>query len=213
MRGRRGFTLVEILIGMIISSMIVGSAFAAYLAAHSSWERCRASSTQYQYGRAALSVLEQYVRAALPPDDQANIVFEGEDNPDGEEDAPTHWDTLHFASSGSLASPGPRVRADLCDVKFSVVQDPGTMLGILVMSRRNLPANPLLPEVEKPEKGVLVTHLVRFNIIYFNGKEWLNDWVLEKELPKAVEIGLEIADPGQVAGNATFAKLIVLNLS
>jgi len=87
------------------------------------------------------------------------------------------------------------------------------MLGILVMSRRNLPANPQLAEVEKPEKGVLVTHLVRFNIIYFNGKEWLNDWVLEKELPKAVEIGLEIADPGRVAGNATFAKLIVLNLS
>jgi prepilin-type N-terminal cleavage/methylation domain-containing protein len=213
MRGRRGFTLVEILIGMIISSMIVGSTFAAYLAAHSSWERCRASSTQYQYGRAALSILEQYVRAALPPDDQANIVFEGQDNPDGEEDAPTHWDSLHFASSGSLASPGPRFRADLSDVKFSVVQDPGSMLGILVMSRRNLPADPLLTEIEKPEKGVLVTHLVRFNIIYFNGNEWLNEWVMEKGLPKAVEIALEIADPGQVAGNATFTKLIVLNLS
>jgi len=213
--GESGFTLVELMVGMLISSLIVGSAYAAYLAASGSWEKSRIVTQHYQHARVALAFMEQRLRSALPPDEDANIVFEGEDDLDGGEDGALEADSLLFVSGGDRPTRGRRNRLDLCELEFFL--EPGTEgdLPALMVRKRTLPTGGYsLLEGENEEDGELAElapGVVGFEIEYLGEFDWADEWTLETSLPRAVEVTLTFSDPDEIANDVVFSKLIVLN--
>lgn len=57
----------------------------------------------------------------------------------------------------------------------------------------------------------LASGVVSFNVQYFDGLDWLDEWITTDELPRAVEIRLVFAEPGSEANAVTVAKLITIN--
>ena len=235
---RRAFTLVEVLVGIMISSMIITSAFAAYMTAISSWKKSRQASNYYQHARVALTLMERYLRAALPPGQETNIVFEGENSlelelfdaagttPASEDaDGSLESDTLRFSTTGGPIVAGHRKVGDICEVQFYLSAPPEGTAPSLMMQKSVLPTDEAswfededvetMDEAYANPPAELAPNVISFDVMYFDGYEWVDEWITESSssLPRAVQITLVFAAPSQGKKIVQFAKLIVLNTS
>jgi type II secretion system protein J len=232
----RGFTLVEIMVGIIISSLIISAAYSAYLGANRAWEAARSSKRHHQHARVALGIMEQYLRAALAPDTEASIVFDGQDFSDEEAEGPASH-TLRFASTGGPANAGPRTRSDLCEVEFYLSEATQTEPSSLMMRRSALPTGEWSEDLEgsdeeeeaidSTEEALLASEVVEFAVRYFDGEEWIEEWYLATDLPVAVELTLVFSESAEESEEAVmdeeapeaevrtpgtkFMKMVVIN--
>lgn len=200
---RRGFTLVEVLVGTTIAVLIVGAAYSTYLAAANSWQKSRSTSANYQYGRAAMSVMERSIRSALPPSNDTGIVFTGESYViEGTELAA---DSVRFTCTGNRFTVGRPGMSDIAEIEFFL--DISESLGepSLMMRRRVVPSED--PEYEG-EVDELAPNVVSFNVRYHDGIDFVDEWE-GQELPQAVQISLVLYNfDGE--SPVSFHKLVTL---
>jgi len=64
MRANKGFSLVELLIGLAIGSIVIGGVYASYQVVQNQYEKLSAKAEMHQVGRVSMEVLERDIRMA-----------------------------------------------------------------------------------------------------------------------------------------------------
>lgn len=200
----KGFSLVELLIGITVSTLIIGAVYAAYLGASRAWERSRIGESHYQSARVALDQIQRYVMAAVKPDEKAGVIFEGEAaSIEGNDNF--HADRLFLTSTGGKISGTRKENIDLAQVEFSL--DAEKPEQGLVMHKRTVPIN---EDYKRAETDPLASEAVSFQARYFDGTEWADEWLEKQSLPVAVEVSLTFLDREKTLPPVKFTQLITL---
>lgn len=197
----RAFTLVELLVGLLISTMILGAAAAAFSTMMSSWERGDAAYGMIQTARSVGDLIERQLRSAIDPESGVDVIFWGEDLSDGEIGG--HRITL--LSSAPVRFPRSLPLTDASEIEF--VFDPSLAES---MSMR-IDSSP----DDLPDGGgyriSLSENVVAFQVMYFDGEEWLEDW-LTSGLPQAIEFTVTFVKP-ETGKEFQISRLVALPLA
>lgn len=200
--GRRGFTLIEILVGLVIATMILGAAAGVFVTALDAWRRGNQSRRVLQTAQALGHTIERQLRSALPPDTKGEVVFWGMDLSDGER----MGHEITFLSSAPPRFPRSSARSDVCEVTFRF--DPSEEGAALTMR-----VDPTPDEI--PDDGGVEVNLseeiASFEVLYFDEIEWLPVWE-ETEAPVAVQFTVHIKqldDAGREVGAPYELKRLV----
>lgn len=201
MSGQRGFTLMEIVVGLAIAAVIVTAAAAALATVADVRARSRAASARVVAPTAARATLEHWLRGmTLLPGTEPFL---------GRPSAPaSDVAALAFCvADGGALWPGPHciaVRVDL---------DPGTAeAGLVADVRRLRRATLYAPETVSLAAwpvGVRLRYLVRLE----GRARWLDSWESADQLPEAVRLevqGMERVRLGDVVAAADVWSLPVV---
>lgn len=204
MRKQHAFTLLEILLSLTISTLILGAAGAAYITAMNGWQKSRSRSENFQYARAALDRIVRAIEGALPPDENAGLVF-------------THVnlmisDTEFSADSLRISTAGARIATergraiDFVELEFYVEVDEETGEPALFM-RERVPSS--RDTEEYPGKtDELAPNVFSFDVEFYDGMEWTAEWTQSDSLPEAVRVTLELFDFEGEEDPLVFTRLI-----
>lgn len=209
MKGRHGFTLLEVMISVGIMGVIMVLIWSSTSQSLRSKDRTEARDLLFHTGQVALRKIADDVAVAfLATQSQASAgttagteasaetnfktFFIGEDR--GEQDA------LRFTSLAHMRLVRNSKESDQCRIAYDVVADPEEPRAFNLM-RRQEPWLATTTEVEG-RPFALAEGLLRFNVEYYDerkgdwGKEWNTDKVDWKDrLPLAVRITIVFADP------------------
>lgn len=176
MTGRRGFTLIEITVGLAIAGVIVAGAAAALASVADARARARAATARVVAPAAARATLEQWLRRmTLLPGTEPFL---------GRPSAPaSDIPALTFCvADGGALWPGPHCLAVRVDL------DPGTPETGLVADvrrlRRGTLAAPETVVLADRAVGVRMRYLVRLD----GQARWLDRWESTEQLPEAVRL-------------------------
>jgi general secretion pathway protein J len=174
MRRDAGFTLIEMLVALALTSMIAVAGSTLLIGT------VRASDS---LGKATRAVSDMELSHTLMRDDFANAVLTvGRLGRPGETASPF----LSFVRDGWNHPSQDEMHTSLLAVEY-------TYSGGTLTRRAWLQPDPVqaTPHVDR----VLATGLSRLSARYFNGREWLPEWQGEEtDLPKAIELRLEYTD-------------------
>jgi len=201
MTGRRGFTLIEVVVGLAVAAVVVAGAGAALSAVADVGRRSR-DATERVVGPAAVRVtLEEWLRGASLLDGLGPFV--------GRADAASPTDpVLHFCiGDGGPIRPGPRC------VSLRVDLDPSTPEeGLLAEVRALRGGTLLLPEIVvlAPDAIDLVA---RYRVVIEGRRHWVTSWESADTLPEAVRLEIrrtERARIGPATGDGPIADALSL---
>ncbi len=196
---RRGFTLLELVVAMVIFSIVVSAAYALFDASRSVTTRAEFRSQLFQSARAALQAVEDDLRGAV----QTGTVFETAfvtgfvGTSGGSEKEPQ--DRLEFFSvnrhTGAAydiykVTPDLVRGADLSKVYYWVETDTKKSPHGLVRERP-LELTPIGGPVRRDEDiSEVAQDVVLLHFRFFDGLDWLPTWdsTQLRRLPKAVEV-------------------------
>ena len=186
----RGFTLLELVVGLIMVGLVGASLATAMSIAFRARNTAREQTSVAREAMIAIDVIEEELSAALLPrsDSLLSGPFIGYSG--GTPDAPA--DTVEFYALGAdLGAPpedflaeGPRW------VELSLSSD-GERGILLKRQRRNLLATVLDDATEE----TLLVGVVAFGVRYFDGEAWQEEWDSAEygdSLPVALEVTLEL---------------------
>jgi general secretion pathway protein J len=198
LRSRRGFTLLELMVAMSMVAIIAASLYAALAIAFKARSSARAQTEVVGSAMIALDVLEQDFRNAVSPEGALTAPFIGSTQRIGLGGIATvsfctmGRDPFATGESGN-ANPffdGRRW------VELSAVST-GEDLTLVRRIGRNLLTDSAFEIEEEP----LITGLASFEVRYFDGYDWLDEWDSElvgNVMPHAVEIVMEFDQPAPI---------------
>ncbi|MDP8222169.1 MAG: type II secretion system protein GspJ [Candidatus Lernaella stagnicola] len=216
---RAGFTLLEVLIAIAILGMIVGLIYGSFAATVDSKEKIETGNEIYHEARWAMSKLEDDLGAAFVSKNRnSKSVFLGltSDGPGG-----MPMDELHFASFNHVKFNPQARESDQAEVSYFVAENPET--GTLTLYRRE-DATPDEDNTAGGEFYELCEHVLAFDLAYYDGFEWIEEWdsrrfddsaegdeqqidnqsdEMVNTLPMAVEVRLLVDGPLDPNGNPT----------
>ncbi len=178
-----GLTLIELLLGLTIGSMILSACAVVFATALDSWQAGSRAQSTLRSAQALTSLLDRHLRSALPPEDwSGGPVFSGLDLNDGE----THGHRLILFSGAPGRFPRSSAPTDAAEVEFTF--DPAGEDGGLTLRIDTTPD-------DEPDAGgirvLLDSRVIGFQVRYHDGQEWLDEWQ-DQTLPLAVEYTLSI---------------------
>ncbi|MBV8878889.1 MAG: prepilin-type N-terminal cleavage/methylation domain-containing protein [Planctomycetaceae bacterium] len=191
---RRGFTLLELVVAMVIFSIVISAAYSLFDASRSLTSRAEFRSQLFQSARAALQAVEDDLRGAVMLGTAFDTGFIGANG--GTEKEPL--DKLEFVSVNRYTGAAYDVNKttdvvrgiDVSKVYYWVEQDTKrTPHGFV--RERPLELTPVNGPVRRDESISEVSADVVFvNFRYFDGSDWLESWdsTQVRKLPKAVEV-------------------------
>jgi prepilin-type N-terminal cleavage/methylation domain-containing protein len=187
---RRGFTLVELLVALVVSALVVSIAFRSVTVAADATARVREDQRGALRGGAARVQLDLWLRAATLLDGREPFVGSAGARRDG-----PPLDELTFGvADGGVLRPGPR-RVHLWIGRDSAGLRSGLLAELIALDGRIASA---------PETLVVAPTVAGMRIRYrgrFGRREgWAGDWSSSTQLPAAVELHLLPAS-GQVRGS------------
>jgi prepilin-type N-terminal cleavage/methylation domain-containing protein len=192
---RRGFTLLELVIAMVIFAIVASAVFALFDAGRSVTSRAEFRSQLFQTARSALQAVENDLRGVVMPGTQFDTGFIGTGG--GSDKEPL--DKLEFHSVNRYTSAAYDVNKvqpdqvwgiDLTKVYYYIEQDlKKTPHGFV----REVPLELTPPNgpVHRDESVVELSQDVVFiHFRYFDGNDWQTSWdsTVTNNLPKAVEV-------------------------
>ncbi len=195
MIGRRGFTLLELLIGMamtvLIAAVLAQSMFTAFHAQAAIARAVKANLTIDGAMHRLTADLEDTLPAQSGTGHTLAGPFQGTDQ------------TLTFYASGSepggSIEPGADVQGNVRMIQIGVQQGPGNAGMELI---RGVTTNLLATTPVTPTFQVLCDHVQSFTISYFDGTNWDDSWDSTQtqpanSLPMAVKLTLvRLSAPG-----------------
>jgi prepilin-type N-terminal cleavage/methylation domain-containing protein len=176
-----GFTLVELMMGIVISTMIMGATAAAMVTVLENWKRGSGVYEEQQAAEKTCDLFERHLRGALAPASGDNAVFTGTDL-SLDELHPGHILTMRSGAASRFPRNLPPTDASEVTFEFDPALD-----ARLIMRIQSPPDS--LPE----EGGYQVTlsdRIVGLRILYFDGIDWIESWEFQNSLPMAVEFHL-----------------------
>ncbi len=189
----RGFTLLEMLLAMALTSVLAGSLYASMNTAFRGREAAQRALGPAARVSAALAIIQDDLTAAVVPAGLLAGEFLGESSErEGGEPADVLYFHARAADQSGLVPASPVVR-----VEYLVAEDEET--SEVVLERRTT-ANLLAPE-EPEATAVAVCRGVRaFDVAYFSGTGWSESWdstAMENALPLAVHVVVELEPSGE----------------
>lgn len=180
MRSRRGFTLVELLVALVVSALVVSVAFRAVTVAADATARVRDDQRGVLRSGAARAQLDLWLRAATVLDGAEPFVGRDGTQRDG---PPLDELTFAVADAGTLR-PGPR-RIHLWIGRDSTGIRSGLLAELTALDGRDvIVAETLL--VAPSAAGVRIRYLG-----HFAGRDgWTGEWASARRLPGAVQLRL-----------------------
>ncbi len=181
-----GFTLIEVLIGMTLLSIMVVLLFTSLKICADSWEKGESKITNVNEMAVVYNFFQQHLSVARPlwndgGTEEKTFSFQ----------ANSH--TLHFVS----AFPASAGRMGL--QLFSVIFDDASEDADI-----NVSLMPFGTGLENDESAIeevtLIKHVKAFNIAYFGADDsasegvWVEDWVGKSTLPRLVKIKIELTN-------------------
>lgn len=186
---RAGFTLAELLVGMLISSLILGAAAGVFVTSMDSWNRGERTYRLQQVAQTTGDLIERHLRSAVGPSGARSFLFSGEDLSNGD----TYGHRLIFLSAAGGRLPRGEAPTDMSEVEFGF--DPAED-DALTMRIDTTPDD----ELDAGGYNVTLTPLIKsFKVLYFDGTDWLEEWD-DNKLPQAVEFHLTLADGDDGSG-------------
>lgn len=192
---RRGFTLMEMLVALLISTLVMAAAASVFVTTTQGWERGRKAARLNQTAQSTSNLLERYIRAAVPANTDGRDVMVGE-SLDSESGS---YHLLFVTSAQNRLMPG-RQASDCSVVDFSF--DPAR--GNTLFMRINPSSDNIFLEggYELPvAEGVLM-----FSARFFDGTEWLDEWY-EPGLPLAIEFSF-VLDEQKLSGRMDTGEIV-----
>ncbi len=154
-----------------ILSMIVGLIWGAFAKTAESKDYIEQGNEVYHQGRWALDKMEaDLVTSFLNTRPSSYTLFYGISR-DGVDSMPA--DELHFTSFNHVKYVATAQESDQCEVSYFVMENPDT--GIPTLYRRE-DANIDKDNTEGGEIYELATNVAAFNLRYYDGTEWIDDW-------------------------------------
>jgi general secretion pathway protein J len=175
-----GFTLVEVLVGMTLLSVMLVLLFGSLKMSSESWERGENKIKKVNEAAAVYNFFQRYLQTAMPLCDLTNkeeqtFSFQGKK------------DSLQFVSVRPASFIGPREQI------YNV--------GLEKMAREQVikvSMSPFFPSAEGEEwqtdEEILLRHVNHLSFEYFGSDEgednprWQDDWLTRTQLPKLIKI-------------------------
>lgn len=210
---RRGMTLIEVLVSVMISTILVTAAYGIYVAAANGWSTSRRRMDMHQRARVSLDLIGRCLRAAAVSEDTA-FLFEGENVEAEMEDGVAlgdgvlpAQDVIAFRTNAPLYLPGEREAPDQTRLEFfleaPLAAEEDAPLSLAMKIDANL-------EEDTAETGWLMEiceGIEELNFRYFDGTEWVDDWSSSLGVPRVVEVTLVVADMEGHEDSRAFARL------
>jgi type II secretion system protein J len=193
---RSGFTLLELLISMTIVAVLavllassLAIAFKTRSVAEKSVETSRSAEMVMEFLRADL-------QCALPP---SRGKFAGSfSGTDGTDERGNEADDLVFYTTAPSPLHPEGANGEIKQIEItSYLPDNGitTSHMLVVRTLNNLLSGSVQ---ENPDEEVLLRNVYGFNVRYFDGTDWQDNWdsgQYDKSLPQAVEVALSLETP------------------
>jgi type II secretion system protein J len=184
-RNRRGFTILEILVALVLFSLVVAAIYSSWMAIVKSTQTARRVTAAVQRSRSAMRAFETALTCARSfAGDPDHYYFTAENGEDA---------SLSFVAKlpGSFLRNSRFGDFDVRRVTFSLrpSRDNGTELVLQQM--------PLLMEMDIDEQEhpvVLETHVRNFEMAFWDPRsgDWLDEWTETNQLPRMMRITLEM---------------------
>jgi len=189
MRGRRGFTLVEMLVTASMLVIIVTAAFAVFGAGIRSATKTRRCGAMLSHGQMALRAIAEDIRAAIAHGDikftSLDVIYEGR-----------ACDTLDF----TIVRPNPIRRmpeeGSRAEVGYYIDNDLDTEAEWLLRREdRTLDDDPR----SGGEQSLVGPFVRQLNFEFFDGTFWQAGWDEDQDaLPLAVRVEIEVIDEDEI---------------
>lgn len=187
---RRGFTLLEMVVAIVIFTIVVSAAYALFESGRSVSLRGERRARLFQTARAVLAMIEADLRGAVLPGEDILTEFTGTDNADG--DLPVdEIETLAINLDG-LVTEEPQ--SDRSIVRYWIDSERG------LLRERDGVLSPPVVDIEREEEEEdyeeVSADVIGLNLRYFDEGTWHDVWESEQErkLPQAVEVTIHVSD-------------------
>lgn len=190
-RDERGFTLIEIIVGLAISTLILGAAASVFVTTLQSWQRGSQTHKILQIAQTTSDLIERHLRCAVSPSTGNNVSFTGLDLSDGER----HGHQLIFMSAAPGRFPRRSALTDMSEIEFTL--DPLDGQG-MTMRIDSTPGSISETGEDTGYRASLSPMVSSFQVTYFDGTDWLEEWI-GTDLPQAVEFSITISDPEEIS--------------
>jgi prepilin-type N-terminal cleavage/methylation domain-containing protein len=179
---RAGFTLVEVLVGLVVGGIVMLAGFAAVSTVQDRSLHAREATTSALEGATARTLLVNWLSTATLQGSEIGVLFEGLDAT--EQGLPS--DEITFPTR--FRTP---LRVPMTGVRLFVDADPETgEVGLVAEMVGAVDDVPIRMELAPQVTGLLIRYLP----VAEGPVEWAESWVGQQSLPRAVEITL-LYDP------------------
>ncbi len=202
-RKESAFTLLEMLVALGLMSVLAASLYASLYIGFRARDSAVAAIEPVRTVELAVELLREDIESALPPTGILAGQFIGQDAKD---DSLRDADMLLFHSSAHSPEQGERA-CDIRKIELTFSSLPHGTERVLV---RRITTNLLAPETVQPKEEILCRRVLAFNLRYFDGFDWYDDWDSSSQgnvLPLAVEVALEVERPAGEQPAATGYRL------
>ena len=182
---RRGFTLLELLIGLAIATMIITAAYATLFSLNRAHDTASQGMEQRRVLSSTLDMLRRELASLRYFSDDKRLRFVVEDRDYFGKPAST-------VTFSALAAPTPAPVSDQLRVRYRI--DTSQERLTLTKASRDL-----LLEEDEPKAYPLLDNLEGFLVECSDGSRWLKTWDTEltKALPKLIRVTITLREAGQ----------------
>lgn len=206
-------TLIELLTAMMVSTILIGTAFATFYTATSAWEKAKRRTEMLRLLEGAAEVITRHFRAVEAPFMEINPTFIALNDGDEYGD----YDDVCFLSSANARFPRELALGDLCEIEFYIETGERGAFEDEQMTAQLSPGlwmriDPT-PDDDVETGGYLVLlgeQITSFNVTFIDGQEQLDEWFYDYEAPEAVEFTLVVTDPEERENPMSLTRLVVI---
>jgi len=228
-------TLVEILTAMMVSVILLGTAFSTFWAAIQAWEKSKRRSDMIRLLEGAGQMITRQLRAMQPPFLEGNPAFIAINDSDESGD----FDSICFLSSANPRFPRELDFTDLCEIEIYIeteesgqetgeaagqVSEEGTAESASVGPGSETQRTPgglwirmdATPDDDLESGGYLIelgAQITSLNFLFFDGYEWLEEWYDDTQVPEAIELSLTVTDPLERENPMTLTRLVTIPIA
>lgn len=202
MKNGKGFTLLEILVATVILVVVLMIGYRVFSTSYSALQRVDPDKDVYHTARVILDRMADEIQSAYYRPDLAYTGFVGES--DEKKEAP--WDSLVFSSMANfywIERVEGINESNFLKISYYLVEDEEEGYERRLLRQQDPAFGPFEEAYERTgseDRGAhwLTEDIWGFDLKYFDGTEWVDDWNSEdrEKLPRAVEIKLILETVG-----------------
>lgn len=213
--GRGGFTIAELLVAVLITSIIAGIIYASYMGSLKVIQSARSDSEQVNMARFILERITADLRCSFLRGYREWLVFVGLD--DG--DAGSGDDAVSFIASSHDRPERDAAESKLCEVSYFLDTGGGDSLYLVRREDTTLDDDPF----SGGDTRIIGEGVAGLDFEYFDGESWGCCWDSreENELPRAVRVSLTFlseekggaeGEEGETARYTTYSTEVAIPL-